>query len=195
MSDSPPVGVRRRKTRVDGQRNRDRLIAEARRAFAEEGDGAVSLERIARAAEVGIATLYRHFPTREALVEAVYESELHAVTTLDPELLALRPDLGLRAWMNRYAGFVAAKRGMIDTLRSGWATGAIATPDTRQKVNAVIQRFLTAGGAREVLRRDVPADDVTAALLGAFLSTASGSDPGQLERLLDLLVDGLRPRS
>src|SRR6185312_1176153 len=111
--------------RADATRNRDRLLQVAREAFA-AADGPVSLEGVARAAGVGIGTLYRHFPTREALVEAVYAAELDDVTGSVAGLLErLPPDAALRAWMGRYAGFAAAKRGMVDTLRAGWASGRI----------------------------------------------------------------------
>jgi len=99
----------------------------AREAFATQD--ALILEDVARAADVGIGTLYRHFPTREALVEAVYAAELDAVTSSAPGLLTeLTPPAVLRALMDRYAAFAAAKRGMVDTLRAGWASGRITTP-------------------------------------------------------------------
>lgn len=182
-----------RPQRADARRNRERLIAVARDAFA-SGDGGVSLEAVASAAGVGVGTLYRHFPTREALVDAVYASELDEVTGCAPELLRLHPaDAALRAWMNRYAAFVTTKRGMLDTLRSGWAAGTIATPDTRARITEVVAGFLAAGEAQGVLRGDVLPEDVTAALAGILLSTATIGNPGQVGRLLDLLMAGLRP--
>ncbi len=182
-----------RPARADARRNRERLLAVARAAFA-AADDTVPLEGIARDAGVGIGTLYRHFPTREALVEAVYAAELDEVATSAPFLLEqLSPDAALRAWMDRYASFVATKRGMIDTLRAGWAAGRIATPTTRERITAVIGTFLAAGAGEGRLRGDVNAEDVTAILLGVFLSTAASSTPEQTGRLLDLIVDGLRP--
>jgi AcrR family transcriptional regulator len=183
-----------RPRRADARRNRDHLVETATRVFG-AGEGTVALEDIARAAGVGIGTLYRHFPTREALVDAVYAARLDEVTGGVADLLGSGPaDVALRRWMDQYGAFVAAKRGMLDTLRSGWAAGTIATPDTRARITAVIARFLAAGTEQGVLRGDVPADDVTAALVGVFLSTATVGSPGQDRRLLDLLVEGLRPR-
>ncbi|PRZ41203.1 TetR family transcriptional regulator [Antricoccus suffuscus] len=183
----------RRPKRADAQRNRERLIAVARDAFVAT-DTATSLEAVARAAGVGIGTLYRHFPTREALVDAVYAAELDDVTGCAPELLRIHPaDVALRGWMDRYAAFVTTKRGMLDTLRSGWAAGTIATPDTRARITQVLADFLESGATQRVLRDDVPAEDVTTALVGIFLSTATVGNPAQVERLLDLLVAGLRP--
>ena len=182
-----------RPLRADARRNREKLITVARAAFA-AADDSVPLEDIAREAGVGIGTLYRHFPTREALVEAVYAAELDDITLSAPALLGrLPPDAALRAWMDRYAQFAAVKRGMVDTLRAGWASGRIATPTTRERVTAAIGTILAAGAQSGSLRTDVEADDVTAILLGVFLSTASNSTSEQTGRLLDLVVAGLRP--
>jgi AcrR family transcriptional regulator len=189
---TPPPGTDR-PARADARRNREKLLAAARAAFA-TADDTVALEAIARAAEVGIGTLYRHFPTREALVEAVYAAELDDVATSAPALLAkLPPQTALRAWMDRYAEFVATKRGMIDTLRAGWASGNIATPTTRERITAAIATILAEGARAGSLRADVDPEDVTAMILGVFLSTAASDTPEQTGRLLDLVVDALRP--
>lgn len=182
-----------RPLRADARRNRDKIVAVARAAFT-AADDTVPLESIAREAGVGIGTLYRNFPTRESLVEAVYSAELDDLTQSSPELLQrFPPDIALRAWLDRYAQFSTAKRGMIDTLRTGWSTGRI-TPRTRERVNAAIETILAAGARSGSLRDDAQADDVTAMLLGIFLSTAaSGGTPEQRSRLLDLLVAALRP--
>jgi AcrR family transcriptional regulator len=181
------------RVRSDARRNREKLIAVAQEAFAASA-GPVALETIARTAGVGIGTLYRHFPTREALVEAVYAAELDAVAASVATLLdQLPPDRALRAWMARYATFTATKRGMMDTLRSAVATGRIAPP-TRRRVATAIETFLARGGETGTLRTDVAADDVAALMLGVFL--AAGDDPDQTARLLDLIVDTLaRPRT
>ena len=188
----PPAGTGR-PARADARRNREKLLAAARAAFA-AADDTVVLEAIAREAGVGIGTLYRHFPTREALVEAVYAAELDDVATSAPALLAaLPPDAALRAWMDRYAAFVATKRGMVDTLRAGWASGRMATPTTRERVTAAIALILADGARAGSLRADADPEDVTAMLLGVFLSTAASSTPEQTGRLFDLIVDALRP--
>ncbi|WP_405009534.1 TetR/AcrR family transcriptional regulator [Kitasatospora sp. NBC_01539] len=182
-----------RPLRADARRNRDRLVAVARASFA-AADDTVPLENIAREAGVGIGTLYRHFPTREALVEAVYAVELTEVTTSAPGLLAeLPPEEALRAWMGRYARFAAAKHGMIDTLRTGWAAGRI-TPPTRERITTEIATILAAGAKTGSLRGDVDPADVTAMLLGVALSTAADGATGRTARLLDLVVDALQPR-
>lgn len=183
MAESPPL-------RAHARRNRDKLLVAARAAFAADGDGA-SLEGIARAADVGIGTLYRHFPTREALVEAVYAAELDQITAAPAALLeAHPPDRALRLWMDQYAGFVAAKRAIMGTLRAGWASGRI-TPPTRERITAAIESMLRPAAEAGTLRGDVEADDVTAMLLGIFLSTTVSETPERTGRLLDLLFDAL----
>lgn len=189
---SPPEPTpHARPARADALRNREKILTAARDAFA-AADDPVALEAIARAAGVGIGTLYRHFPTREALVEAVYAAELDDVTTSAPALLAeLPPEAALRAWMDRYAAFVATKRGMIATLRVGWASGTMATPTTRARVTAAIATILTAGARAGSLRADVAPEDVTTMILGVFLATMASNTPEQTGRLFDLVVDAL----
>ncbi|MFI0539478.1 TetR/AcrR family transcriptional regulator [Streptomyces sp. RP5T] len=179
--------------RADALRNRDKLVQAARAAFA-TSDGALPLEGIAREAGVGIGTLYRHFPTREALVEAVYAAELDDVTDSAPALLdELAPDAALRAWMERYAAFVAMKRGMADTLRAGWASGRIATPATRERITAAVATLLAAGAEAGSLRADVEPQDVSVMLMGIFLVGAAYNTREQTGRLIDLVMDALRP--
>lgn len=174
--------------RADARRNRERILASAAWAF-EAADGQVSLEAIARDAGVGIGTLYRHFPSREALVEAVYRAELTAVADAAQVLLQAHPPVeALRLWMDRYAQFVAAKRGMAESLRAIFETGAVAQSDTRTAVLAAVDALLAAGADDRSLRSDVPADDVVTGLLGIML--ASGS-PEQSRRMFDLLLAGL----
>lgn len=183
-----------RRPRADAARNRAAILLAAREALTEAGPDA-ALEAIARAAGVGIGTLYRNFPTREDLVAAVYRNELDAVlATVEPLLAEREPDDALRAFMQNYAGFIATKRGMAESLRAGGGLRAAAeSADTRNRVNQAIGAILDAGVERGVLREDLSADDVTAAMIGVFLSTGRDADEAQVARLLDLLVRGLRP--
>ena len=131
------IGVR--PVRADAHRNRERLLAVARRSFAAGGDR-VTLEAIARDAGVGIGTLYRHFPTREALVEAVHQAELSRLFAAAGELLAAeRPDAALRSWMDRFADYLAAKKEMADALRAAIASGAITWSRSRAQMSAAVQ--------------------------------------------------------
>ncbi|WP_369202610.1 TetR/AcrR family transcriptional regulator [Streptomyces sp. PU-14G] len=184
-----------RPARADARRNREKLLTAARTLFA-TAEGAVPLDAVAREAGVGIGTLYRHFPTREALVEAVYAAELDEVVAAAPALLAdLPPDAALRGWLDCYAGFVAAKRGLLETLRAGWASGSIATPDTRGRLTAAIATVLEAGTREGSLRGDVDPGDVLTLLLGLFHANTAGGAPHRVGPLLDLIVDALRPRT
>jgi AcrR family transcriptional regulator len=185
------VETRGKKERADARRNRERLVEVARRAFAAP-DNTVTLEAIARDAGVGIGTLYRHFPSREALVEAVYRAELRNLCDSARELLADRPpEDALRAWMDRFADYVATKRGMADALREVIASGAITTSQAREELAAAVQVLLAAGVAAGTLRADVRAEDVVVGVVGVFLACGRPDQRDQAGRLLDLLVDGL----
>jgi AcrR family transcriptional regulator len=178
--------------RADAHRNRQRLLEVARRSFSAGGDR-VTLERIARDAGVGIGTLYRHFPTREALVEAVHRAELTRLCASATELLAAHePDAALRIWMDRFADYVAAKREMADALRALIAAGAITSSQIREQMSAAVQLMLDAGAAADTLRADVRAEDVVASLVGTFLACGQPEQRDQAKRMLDLLMDALR---
>lgn len=175
--------------RSDARRNREKLLEVATAAFARADGRPLSLESIAREAGVGIGTLYRHFPNREALVEAVYRAELAEVAAAASQLLArYPPKAALRRWMDRYASFVAAKRGMAESLHAIFDSGAMQPSQTRDSIAGAIDTLLRAGAEDGSLRSDVQADDVVSSLIGIFL--ASGS-PEQTGRMLDLLVAGI----
>jgi AcrR family transcriptional regulator len=176
-------------TRSDARRNREKLLQVATVAFATADGRPVSLESIARDAGVGIGTLYRHFPSREALVEAIYRAELAEVAAAAGELLERHPPrTALRRWMDRYAAFVAAKRGMAESLHAIFDSGALQPSQTRDSIVGAVGTLLRAGADDGSLRPDVHADDVVASLLGIFLVTGS---PEQTSRMLDLLVAGV----
>jgi AcrR family transcriptional regulator len=173
--------------RADAQRNRDKLLAAATAAFAEAGTDA-SLEAIARRAGVGIGTLYRHFPTREALVEAAYRNEVGRLAGSAPELLAAHPpDVALAEWMDRFVDYAAAKRGMKSALQAVAANSDLFPSARRQLVEA-IGLLLAAGIDAGTLRADVDAEDVLRAMGGVWLV----DDAEQARTLLRLLMDGLR---
>jgi AcrR family transcriptional regulator len=177
------------RVRSDALRNRERLLEAAAAAFGAADGRPVSLEAIARDAGVGIGTLYRHFPTRDALVEAVYRAELAEVAAAAGELLTRHPArVALRRWMDRYASFVAAKRAMAESLHAIFDSGAMQPSQTRDSIAGAVDLLLRAGADEGSLRSDVQADDVVSGLIGIFL--ASGS-PEQTGRLLDLLVAGV----
>ncbi|MFG1922256.1 TetR/AcrR family transcriptional regulator [Cryptosporangium sp. NPDC048952] len=179
-----------KKPRADAQRNRDTILRAARTAFT-DADGTVALEHIARAAGVGIGTLYRHFPTREDLIEAVYAAELDEVVDSAEALLRDHPpEDALRAWLERYAAFVTTKRGMAETLRTAMAAGRIALPATRQRITAAAATILIRGADAGTLRADVDPEDVVVLALGSF--AASVDDPTRTTRLTALILDAVR---
>src|SRR6266545_6444910 len=182
-----------RPLRADAQRNRDKLLDVAVRAFSQDGPD-VTLEAIAKEAGVGIGTLYRHFPTREALIEAAYRNELAAVCDASPELLATMPPAeALRTWMDRFVDYMTRKMGMADALRAVIASGANPYAQSRELLVGAIKPLLDAGAADGVIRADVSADDVLVSLSGVAL--AAGAKRDQADRLLNLLLDGLRYQS
>jgi AcrR family transcriptional regulator len=181
-----------RPLRADAQRNRDRLLQVAVRAFSQDGPD-VTLDAIARDAGVGIGTLYRHFPTREALVEAAYRSELARLCDAVPDLLeAMPPDEALRTWMDRFVDYMTTKRGMADALRAVIASGGNPYEQSRGALLAAITSLLAAGAAAGAIRGDVAPGDVLASLSGVSLSAGQPDQRDQASRLLDLLMDGLR---
>jgi AcrR family transcriptional regulator len=191
-------GARPRRPRADAERNRARLLKAARSAFA--SGGPVVLEQIARDADVGIGTLYRHFPTREALVEALYREELGALCASAGSLLEAHgatgrgPEVALRAWMERFAGYVAAKREIADALRAVFASKEAYVSDARAKLAAAVGLILDAGARAGTMRSDVRADDVVAMIVGMFTATSPDGGREQLERMFGLLVDAVRQR-
>jgi AcrR family transcriptional regulator len=180
--------------RSDAQRNRERVLAAATEAF-READEQVSLEAVAKRAGVGIGTLYRNFPTREDLVEAVYLSELDRLLAGGAKLLAAQPpDVALRAWMDRFVKWVQGKQGMTETLRAMFASGALVRSEMQERLAATIADFLAAGAAAGTLRDDVEAADVLRSLIGLITVGGASPDRSSRDRTLDLLVDGLRYR-
>jgi len=181
--------------RADATRNRDQLLAVATRMFA-AADAEPSMRAIAREAGVGIATLYRHFPTRESLVDAVYQDQVARLTTGARDLLdRLPPATAMRRWMDLFGDWIATKNGMLDTLLAMIESGEIAHAHTRTELLTAITTILDAGRAAGDLRSDVTAEDIAAALIGIFTVAPRPAHEAKAARLLNLLLDGLRPGS
>jgi AcrR family transcriptional regulator len=184
-----------RPLRADAQRNRDRLLEVAVHAFSHDGPD-VTLDAVAKAAGVGIGTLYRHFPTREALVEEAYRSELARLCDAVPELLATLPaDQATRSWMDRFVEYMTTKRGMADALRAVIASGGNPYAESRDRMLSAITTLLEAGAAAGTIRADVEPGDVLAGISGVSLAAGGPAQRDQAGRLLDLLMDGLRYRA
>lgn len=181
--------------RADATRNRQRLLRVAREQFS-AFDGSATLEEIAKLAGVGIGTLYRHFPSREALAEAVYCSELDFLMADSEALLKQHSAFqALRIWMDHYSRFAATKHAMYETLRSAFTSRSGPPLETRAKIRTSIGRFLSASVRDGTIRGDVGEDDLTVSLAATVLATRLATDEAQLGRVLDLLVEGLRSRS
>jgi AcrR family transcriptional regulator len=167
--------------RADAARNRAVLLEVALDAFTHEKD--VTLGAIAKKAGVGIGTLYRHFPTREALIEAVYRQELEKLCDAAPELLETHePEAALREWMDRFIAYAATKRDLKDALQVLIAAGLNPFEHSRAKMTEAVTRLLTPLGARTE-----PMD-----LMALLIGVAQNGDPDQARRMLDLIMDGIR---
>lgn len=178
--------------RADAQRNRELLLAAAVAAFS-RNEPEVTLESIAKAAGVGIGTLYRHFPSREALVEAAYRSELARLCESVPELIsAMSPDKALRTWTEMFLEYMTTKRGMSDALRMVIASGGNPFAESRGRLLAAFSALLHAGAADGTLRADIDPADLMASVSGVSLAVGEPAHREQAGRLLDLLMDGLR---
>lgn len=183
-----------RRPRSDARRNRDRLLEVAGRALA-DGEGTISLEAIAREAGVGIGTLYRNFPNRERLIEAVYAAEVDNLTADASGLLdRMEPHEALHEWLVGFAAFARTKHGLADALRTGVIHSGgddAAYSRTREQMAAAIAPILEAGARDSSLRADVDPADVVILVAGALMGVRT--DAAQTERLLGLIIDALRP--
>src|SRR5690349_8880351 len=154
------------------------------------------MRAIAREAGVGIGTLYRHFPTRESLVDAVYRDQVARLTDGAHELLAqLPPSAALRRWAELFGDWIATKNGMLDTLLAMIESGEIAHARTQTELFAAIDELLGAGRTTGDLRTDVTAEDIAAGLIGIFSVAHPHQHPTRAARLLTICMDGLRPAS
>jgi len=178
--------------RADARRNRDRLLAAATTAFAEHGADA-PLEDIARQAGVGIGTLYRHFPTRLALQEGVFRSQVETVCDHGREL-ADAPSAGdaFAAWLRVMGGFLVTKRGLSHALIATLGKDSELISSCSQVLRATAERLLDRAQQAGAVRQDVTAMDVMRLIHGITMATEQA--PEESERLLSLMLDGLKAR-
>ena len=183
-----------RKPRADAVRNHERVLAAAKAVFSAGGPEA-SLEAVAKRAGVGIGTLYRHFPTREALFEAVYRREVQQLSELAETLKSeAEPVEALRRWMRSNVEFVATKKGMLAalalTVNSSSELYAHTFDRLTKAVGALLERAIAAGE----IRADISPEDLLRALVGmCYMHDQPGWQKSVL-RLVDVFVDGLRVR-
>jgi AcrR family transcriptional regulator len=189
--------VTARPLRADAQRNRDKLLCAATEAFAEEGED-VALETVAARAGVGIGTLYRHFPNRDALIVAAYQQEVDSLCGAAGDLLGSRPaDEALRVWADRFADYIAAKRSMGEALRTAVSSSADSAVfgDCRERIRGALRLVLAAGARDGTLRADVDPEDVMRVVNAIWYVPAGPEWRETVGRMLDLVIDGLRYRS
>jgi AcrR family transcriptional regulator len=184
-----------RKPRADSARNRQLLIDAAKAGFAEVGLN-VSLEEIARRAGVGIGTLYRHFPSREAVVEAVYRREVAQLVDAVPHLLETSPaGEALHQWMHLFVNYIATKRLIAPSL--GAVAGRTSAPHStpaeliRQAISTLIKGAVRSGD----VRKDIDPSDLLRALVGVSYGNPDADWEASARRLIDILMDGLRHKS
>lgn len=177
--------------RADSIRNRERLLVAATKVFSSDSRQA-SLEAVAREAGVGIGTLYRHFPTREALFEAVYRHEVDQLFALAEKLSrGADPTEGLRNWLHANIRLVATKKGMVEALQLVAHGSSELKTYSFDRLTTAIAMLLDRGVAAGDFRSDIAPEELLRALVGIFYSqSAEKWQPGAL-RLVDVFVDGL----
>lgn len=190
----PSAGTARPRARIaEAQRNRRTLIEAATKIFA-SATAPVALDTIAREAGVGIGTLYRHFPTRELLVEAVYRNQVENLNTAAAELLStLPPAAAFRLWMDAFLDWAVTKHGMVDALRTMVSTGGITPNEMRSELVSIVSLFLSRGVDAGDVRADIDAADVAATLAGILAVASAPDQREQAGRMLNLVAAGLRP--
>jgi AcrR family transcriptional regulator len=185
-----PLSLIERPKRADAKRNYDKLLASARAAFT-EADTEASLEEIARRAGVGIGTLYRHFPTRQNLIEAVYVDEVEALSTSARDLAELPPWDSLTAWLRRYVDYIATKQALINELFKE-ADHSDVFAGCRASLFGAAEPLLVRAQQAGVVREDVDISDVLHLVSG--IAKIATPDRAHKLRLLDVALDGLRNR-
>ncbi|MFE4254039.1 TetR/AcrR family transcriptional regulator [Streptomyces sp. NPDC056910] len=184
----------RRKPRADGQRNRALLLTVALRMFTERGPE-VPFTEIAKEAGVGVGTVYRHFPTRENLIEAAYRAELDAVCAAAGELLnEVRPGDALRIWMDRFIDYMTTKIGLTEAIRTVIAAGGKPFMHSRTRLGEAVSSLLSATTAARITRPGLDPDDVVMSLSGIAMAAGGPGQRDQAGRMLDLLYEGMRTR-
>ena len=181
-----------RKPRADSARNRQLLIDAAKTGFSDLGLD-VSLEEIARRAGVGIGTLYRHFPTREAVVEAVYRHEVEHLAAAVPQLLEKWPaGEALHKWMHLFVDYIVTKRLIAPSLAAAAARSSTLRTSSLGLITNAISTLVKRAGASGEVRKDIDPADLLRAMVGVSYGNPDTGWEASARRLIDLLMDGLR---
>jgi AcrR family transcriptional regulator len=191
-----PAGPAAPRLRADARRNYDRLLGAAAAEFAEHGGDEVSLEQIARRAGVGIGTLYRHFPSRQALLEAVYLDQVEALRGQAEELAGGEdPAAALADWLRALVAFSATKRRLTQAMLATAGSGSELMSSCGAVLLGAAELLLARAQQAGAVRPDVQAMDMIRLVHGVSMVTETApADPGQTGRLLGLVLDGLRPQ-
>jgi AcrR family transcriptional regulator len=182
-----------RKPRMDALRNRERILEVAKEAFTRHG-AATSLDDIAKQAGVGAGTLYRHFPTRDALIEAVYRSEVEKLAAAAHGFAAaMSPIEALRAWLLLFIDYVAAKHIIAPALNSVAGGPSRLYEGSRSLVQGAIDELVKRAKKSGDVRRDIDASDLLRAVIGVSYVSSGGDWQQSARRLVDILIAGSRP--
>jgi AcrR family transcriptional regulator len=181
-----------RPQRADARRNYEKLIATARQAFAEDGSS-TSLEEIARRAQVGIGTLYRHFPNRQTLLEAVYVDEVEALCRSADDFAELPPWDALVGWLHGFVGYMATKQALAQELLSYVDRDADVFRSCRTGLYAAGEPLLRRAQQAQVVRADTNLTELIQMVGG--IAKITPAEPEQIDHILDIALDGLRWRA
>lgn len=190
-TDTTDQSPRARPKRADAQRNYDKVVEAARAAFADRG-ASTSLEEIARRAQVGIGTLYRHFPTRQALLEAVYVDEVTALCRSAADLDGLPPWEALVGWLHRFVGYMATKQALAQELLDYLDRDSNLFRSSRAALYAAGEPLLERAQQAQVVRADTDIAEVIQMVHG--IAKIPSTDTAQIDHILDIALDGLRHR-
>ena len=184
-------GQGRRPMRADARRNYERLLQAARRVFAEQGDQA-SMEAVAKEAEVGVGTLYRHFPKRIDLVEAVYQDDVDAlVGAAEKATTESDPWVGLEGWLRAYVSYARAKRALLNELHEAFEKNPDLKSGARARIEQACSSVLVRAQEAGAARTDIDGSDLMQIVSPMCMSPTLTPEQGQ--RLLMMILDGLRP--
>jgi AcrR family transcriptional regulator len=186
-----PTPLPARPRRADALRNYEKLVAAAREAFT-EADRSASLEDIARRAGVGIGTLYRNFPTRADLVQAVYVDEVEALSRSAAELAGREPWEALTTWLQGFVGYIATKQALAEELFAIAERDASVFAGCRTMLHGAGEPLLRRAEEAGIVRPDVTIDEVVRMVGG--IAKIPTEDPAEIQRLLSVALDGLRYR-
>jgi AcrR family transcriptional regulator len=183
----------RRKPRTDAQRNRERILEVAKEAFARSGAN-TSLDDVAKQASVGAGTLYRHFPTRDALLEAVYRTEVEKLAAAERKFAQTMPPIeALRAWMLLFVDYIAAKHIIAPALNTVVGGPSKLYEASRDQLSGAIEALVKRAIKSGEIRRDLDPFDLLRALIGVSNVASSPDWQQSAKRLVDILITGSRP--